>query len=91
MGLRRCISRVEVSEQAGQIARLVEHGARGDLELRPHLVSDDVGEGGLAQTRGAVQQHVVERFAAQFGRLHEYPQVGHYLVLPVEIIERERT
>ena len=50
-------------------------------------MSDDVGEGGLAQTRGAVQQHMVERLAAHECRLDEDLQVVDDLVLSGECLQ----
>lgn len=42
--------RIEVRQQARQIARLVQNGAGGDFELGVHLVGDDVRQCGLAQS-----------------------------------------
>ena len=39
-------------------------GSGGDADRRVHLAGDDVGQRRLAQTRRAVEQHVVERLAA---------------------------
>ena len=49
------VARVEVGQQAGQVARLVQHGTRRDAHLRPHLVGDDVRQRRLAQSRRSVQ------------------------------------
>ena len=78
------VARIEVGQQARQVARLVEHRTRRDAQLRPHFVGDDVREGRLAQSRGAVQQDVVERVAAHERRLDEDMEVFDDLVLPGE-------
>jgi len=38
-----------------------------------------------------VQQDVVERFAAEFGRIDEHTQVLDHLLLSAEVAERERS
>ena len=54
----------EVGDDADQIARLLDRRARGRAHRHAHLVADDVGERRLAESRRAVQQHVIERLAA---------------------------
>ena len=53
----------QAGEDARQVARLVEHGAAGNLEAHAQFVGDDTGEGGLSQSRRAMEQRMVERFA----------------------------
>ena len=62
------VARLEVGQQRGEIARALEHRARGLAQVDAHLARDDVRERGLAQARRAEQQHVVERFAARRAR-----------------------
>ena len=81
------VARVEVRQKTRQVARLVQHGTRREPQLRPHFVGDDVGEGGLAQSRGAVQQHVVERVAAHERRFDEDAEIIDDLVLAGEVFE----
>lgn len=78
------VARVEAGQQTGQVARLVQHGARRDAQLGAHLVGDDVRERGFAQSRGAVQQHMVERVAAHECRLDEDAEVLDDLLLARE-------
>ncbi len=59
----------EVGEQCSQITRFLQYGARGSLDIDPHLVGNDVGEGGLAQTRRAEDQQVIESLPPQPSRL----------------------
>ena len=81
---------LQVGQQARQVARLVQHGARGDLDSHSQLVRDDCGKRRLAQSRGAVQQHVVQRLSSHLRRLDEHLQIVHHLLLSVEILERQR-
>jgi hypothetical protein len=81
------VARIEVRQQARQIARLVQNGAGGDFELGVHLVGDDVRQCGLAQSGRAVQQYVVKRIAAHEGRLDEDAQVFDDLLLSGEILQ----
>ena len=81
------VVRFERGEQSGQVAGLVEHGARGDLEAHAQFVGNDVAQRGLAQPGRAVEQGVVERFAAQACRLDKHLKVVHHLVLSAEVAE----
>ena len=81
------VARVEVGQQSGQVAGLVQHGARRDAQLRSHLVGDDVGQRGLSQARRSVQQHVVERVAPHQRGLDEDAQVFDDLVLSREVAQ----
>ncbi len=46
------IALLQIGQQSGQVARLLDGRAAGDPDLDPHLIGDDPGQGGLAQTRG---------------------------------------
>ena len=81
---------LERREEAGQVAGLVEHRSRRDLESHPQLVGDDVAQRGLSQSGRTVEQGVVERFMAIFGGLNKDPEVFHNLGLTVEVVETER-
>ncbi len=76
-------------QDAGQVARLVQHRSAGNLEPHTQLVGDNVGEGGLAQSWRTMQQGVVERFASVSGCLHKYAEVVHHLFLSAEIVKRQ--
>ena len=62
------VAAVELGEDADQVRALGQGGAVGDVDLRADLVGDDVGERGLAQARRAVEQRVLDRLLARFGR-----------------------
>ena len=84
------ILRLQGGEDAGQVARLIQHGAAGNLEAYAQLISDDVGERRLTQTRRAVQQRMIQRLAAIAGSLHEDLQVLHHLRLSRKILKVQR-
>ena len=80
---------LERGEDARQVARLVEHRTAGHLETHAQFVGDDVRESGLAQSWRAVQEGVVERFAAELRCLDKDAQVFHHLRLSAEVIEAQ--
>ena len=84
------VVRFQRHQYAGQVARLVKDGSGCGLEAHVQFVCYDVGKGGLAQSRRAVQQGMVEAVAAHPRRLHEHAQVLHDVGLSAEIIETER-
>ena len=75
------------SQEAGQVAGLVQDGAARHLHVDPHLVRDDVREGGLAQARRAVEQRVVQGFPAHFSGFYVDLQVRDDFLLAGEIIQ----
>src|SRR5579859_329661 len=78
---------LEVGEDGGEVAGLGQHRAAGGAEVDAQFAGDDLGQRGLAQTRRAEQQHVVQRLAARLGALDEHPQVPLGLLLPDELGE----
>ena len=81
------IAFLEVGEQRGEIAGLGNHRAGGGAEVYAELARHDLRERGLAQSRRADEQHVVERFVARFRSLDKNPQVGPRLLLADEFGE----
>ncbi len=57
------IALTQVGQDSGQIASALDGRPRADLQAGAHFVADDVGERRLAQTRGTIEQHVIERLA----------------------------
>ena len=57
-------ARFERSEDGGQVALALEQRAGTGLDGDAQFVGDDLRERRLAQARRAVEQHVIERFAA---------------------------
>jgi hypothetical protein len=65
------VVRFEVAEDGGKVAGALQHRAGGLTQIDPHFGRDDVRQCGLAETRRAEQQHVVERFVPRPCRGHE--------------------
>jgi hypothetical protein len=62
------------------------------LHRNAHLVADDVGERGLAETRGPIQQHVVERLAPlPRGRDGDMQVVANAILADVFVENRGRS
>ena len=72
---------VEVGQQRRQIAGLFNGRAGGDADIDAHFGGDNARQRGLAQARRAVQQHMIQRFAAAACRLDEHGQVALGLLL----------
>ena len=65
------IVRLQVGEQGSEIAGLLQHRARGGLDVDPHLVGDDVGQRGLAKAGRPEDQQMIEGLSALAGGLDE--------------------
>ena len=83
-------ARLQVRQHRGEIARLLDHRPRGRPDRHAELVGDDVGERRLAEPRRAVEQHVIERFAALLRRGNRDVQVLADAVLADVLVERPR-
>ena len=81
----------QVGQDGRQVALDLQRRPRGLLKRRAQLVGDDVRQRRLAQSRRAVQQHVVERFAARLRRLNGDFQIFFDLVLSDELAQPLRT
>ena len=57
------VARRKVRQQRGEVACLFNGRAGRDAQIDAHLVGDDAGQRRLAESRRAVEQHVIERFA----------------------------
>ena len=79
---------LEACEKAREVARFVEHRPRGHAHVDFQFVGDDMRKGGLAETRRAVEQDVVERFATALGGMHEHFEIVEHLLLASEGAER---
>ena len=56
-------------ENGGEVAFFLEQRTGTDFYGDAHLVGENLGEGGLAEPRGTVEQDVIESFAAGAGSL----------------------
>ncbi len=81
------IPRVKRSQQAGEVSRPVKHGAGGNLDVDPHLVGYDMCEGGLSESRRAVEKGMIKGFPAHLRSFYIYPQIGHDFTLTGEIFQ----
>ena len=75
------VALAEIRQHSDEIARLLNRRAGRDAHVNAHLVCNDGGKRRLAESRRAVQQDVVKRFAAHFGRVYEYIKVVLRLLL----------
>ncbi len=64
------VALIEVGQQRRKVALFFNGRAAGDAQIDVHFVGDDAREGGFAQTRRAVKQHMVKAFAAAQRRLN---------------------
>ena len=75
------VARLEAGQDGGQVAGFFDNRPRGDPDVGAHLVGDDIGQGGLAQPRKAVEKHMVQGLAAVLGGLDGDLQIALELVL----------
>ena len=81
----------EGCENAGEVARFVEHRTACELESHAKFVGNDIAQRGLSESRRSVQECMVERFASVFCCFDEDLQIFHHLALAAEVRELERT
>jgi predicted ABC-type transport system involved in lysophospholipase L1 biosynthesis ATPase subunit len=74
-------------QQRSELALVLDRRAVGGEDVSAQLVTEDLGDGGLAQARRSAQEHVIERLAAPACGLHEHAQVVHHLALADELVE----
>ena len=75
----------QVGEQGRQVSGPFHHRPRRGLNAAAHLVGDDKGQGGFAQTRGAVHQDVIHRLAPGPGRLQGDLEIAPQFLLAHEL------
>ncbi len=73
---------LKVGEQGRQVPGPLHHRPGGSLDTGPHLLGDDMGQGGLPQARGAVHQDVIHRLPPGQGRGQGDFQVAAQFLLP---------
>ena len=79
------VALLQIGEQRREIAGLGDHRPRGGAEIDAELARDDLRQRGLAETRRADEQHMVERFVARPRRLDEHRKIGARLLLADEL------
>src|SRR5258708_18273924 len=78
---------LKIGQEGSKIPRLCDDWARRCPDPDTHLTRQDPGEGRLAQTRGPVEEHMVERLAAAFCSGHKDPKVFSGRLLANELIK----
>ena len=73
-----------------QIARLIKHRTRCNLESYAQFVGDDVAQRGLTQSRRTMEERMVEWFATIFGSLNKDLEIFHHAILSAEIRKLQR-
>ena len=80
------VAGLQVREDADQVSALFKGRPGGDGQLGLHFVGNDVGQRGLAEPRGPVQQHVVDRLAALGRRLDgDFEGFNHVLLADIVV------
>ena len=74
---------LQVHQQTDDVSRPFQSWSTGDLALHPHLFGQHHGHGGFAQTRRAIEQHMIEGIAAAKRRFHRNAQHLLELALPM--------
>ena len=77
-------ARREVREQAREIARLLEHGAGGELDPDTEFPGKEEGKRRLPEARRSVEEGVVERLRAAARRLGDWRLTGCTLYTTLE-------
>ena len=80
----------EIGQQSGKVAGLGDDRAGGGAEADAHLAREDASQRRLAEAGRAVQQDMVERFAAALGGGDEHPQILARRLLADELVETLR-
>src|SRR5687767_5865126 len=76
---------LQVGEQSGQVAGFFNHGPRSFFDLYTQFIGHNATEGCLTQSRGAMKKNMVQRLAADAGRLNEDFKILNSLCLPGKI------
>ena len=81
---------VEGREHGRQVSRPLHGRARGVADADAKFASDDGGKGGLAETGGSIQEHVVRRLTATPRRLQQNAEIGLDFPLADVLAQRPR-
>ncbi len=84
------VVRLQVGQDRGQVAGARDDRTRGGTKADPHLARHDLRQRRLAEPRGTVQEHVIERLAAAARGINEDPQVLAQRALADELVEASR-
>jgi hypothetical protein len=84
------VARLKVSENRGQIPRALDGRAGGDAHVDFHLVRHNMRQTGLAQSRRAIKQNVIQRLAALTRGLNQDAQVFFQAILAGKLGQQRR-
>jgi len=84
------ITRLQIGQDRGEITCARDHGARCLPKPNTQFRGHNLRQRGLAQTRRAVKQDMIHRFAPLLRRLNADPEVPPQALLPHEFIEQQR-
>ena len=73
---------LKVGEDGCEVAGLLDGGPCRHTDRCAHLPGDHMRQGRLAQSRGPIQQDMIESLSAPARSLHENREVGLDLFLP---------
>ena len=77
----------EAGEETSQVAGFLDDGSRSHPDVAFHLISQDEGEAGLAQSGWSTQQDMAEDVISTFGCTDHDLETFDRFSLPGEIIE----
>ena len=80
----------EIGQQRGEIAGLGDHGTGGGAKADAEFARHDLRQRGLAEARGADEQHVIQRLAPLARRLDEDREILARLRLADELRQQLR-
>ena len=81
---------LQTRQQPRQVTGLVQDRTRCGPNGHAHLIRHNVGQGGLAQTWRAVQQHVIQGLPALLRSHHKHLKVVHRRALSCEVLKPRR-
>ena len=81
------VTRLQVSQDGRQITGTRNSRAARRLDLSAQLVGDNRGQRGLAQTRRARENHVVERLATALRRLDQHAKALLDMLLTAVVVQ----
>ena len=75
---------LKIGNDRGQVALDLQQGSGGGLEVNSQLISDDIGQSGLTQAGGTIEQNVVHGFAARASSFDSHREIFLHLFLANE-------
>ena len=79
-----------VREETSEVSSFINHWSASRAHLGAHGITDNVGEGGLAEAGGAAQKNVLECVAALLGGFHHHLQALNGFILSRKFLKKRR-